>query len=109
MSVIISARIRDLRKKRGLTQSDVAEGIGVSRSVVASWETGTREPNASEMRNLCEFFSASSDYFCGRTDICTSVNIPKVYNIDLSKLNSLGKRMMFEFYEFLVNNDTYGR
>lgn len=109
MSVVISARIRELRKKRGMTQQRVAEEIKVSRSVVAGWELGTREPNALEMRNLCELFAVSSDYMCGRTDVCTTTNIPKAYNIDFNKLNSLGKRILFEFYDFLANNDTYKR
>lgn len=106
---IISSRLREMRKKRGLTQSHISEGIGISRSAVTNWELGIREPNALEMRKLCEFFSVSSDYLCGRTDNCTTINIPKVYNIDVSKLNALGKRMLFEFYDFLVQNETYAK
>lgn len=90
-----------------MTQAKVAEVIGVSRSVVASWEMGTREPNAMELRSLCELFSASSDYLCGRTDNCTSLNMPRSYNIDLTLLNSDGKRILFEFYDFLVSNEAY--
>lgn len=109
MSVIISARIKELRKKRGITQNDIAKALGISRSLIAGWEMGTREPNALEMRNLCMFFSVSSDYICGRTDSCTNMNISKTYDMDMSKLNPLGKRILFEFYDFLANNETYKR
>ncbi len=104
---IIGTRIKELRRKRGFTQAYVAHSIGVSRSSVTSWELGNREPNALDVRNLCQLFSVSSDYLCGRTDSCTTINIPKVYNIDITKLNSMGKRMLFEFYEFLAQNETY--
>lgn len=29
-----------LRKKKGLTQEEIAEDLGVSRSAVAKWESG---------------------------------------------------------------------
>jgi transcriptional regulator with XRE-family HTH domain len=36
----IGTRIRAVRRERGLTQDDLAEQVGVSRSAVAQWETG---------------------------------------------------------------------
>lgn len=36
----IGERIRRLRKERGMTQEQLAEDVGVSRSAVAQWETG---------------------------------------------------------------------
>lgn len=107
LSYIVSNKLKELRKRRGLTQAQVSYGIDVSRSTVASWELGTREPNAAELMELCEFFSVSPEYVCGLTEECTMIKIPKVYNIDLNKLNSLGKQTLFEFYNFLEQNETY--
>ena len=36
----IGTRIRAARRERGLTQDDLADQVGVSRSAVAQWETG---------------------------------------------------------------------
>jgi transcriptional regulator with XRE-family HTH domain len=36
----IGTRIRATRRERGLTQDELAERVGVSRSAVAQWETG---------------------------------------------------------------------
>jgi transcriptional regulator with XRE-family HTH domain len=36
----IGSRIRTIRRERGLTQDELAEQVGVSRSAVAQWETG---------------------------------------------------------------------
>ncbi len=36
----VGARIRQVRREKGLTQGDLAEAVGVSRSAVAQWETG---------------------------------------------------------------------
>ena len=39
-SVAIGERIRLARQERGLTQEQLAEAVGVTRSAVAQWETG---------------------------------------------------------------------
>ena len=36
----IGSRIRATRRERGLTQDELADQVGVSRSAVAQWETG---------------------------------------------------------------------
>jgi transcriptional regulator with XRE-family HTH domain len=36
----IGTRIRAIRRERGLTQDELADQVGVSRSAVAQWETG---------------------------------------------------------------------
>lgn len=39
-SQAIGERIRTARQERGLTQEELAEAVGVTRSAVAQWETG---------------------------------------------------------------------
>ena len=46
-------RLRRLRRARGLTQEDLAEATGVSRSAVAQWETG-RAGHLSRLRQIAE-------------------------------------------------------
>ncbi len=95
-----------MRKNRGYTQAEVSEQLGISRSTVTKWETGAGEPNALELKRLCEFFNVSSDYMCGRVDSFNKINLPREYNIDINKLNSLGKNMLIEYYEYLLQKET---
>ena len=48
-----SALARLARKKTGLTQREFAAHIGASRSAVATWEAGLREPSALTVSLLC--------------------------------------------------------
>jgi transcriptional regulator with XRE-family HTH domain len=45
--------VKGLRVERGLSQGDLAEGCGVSQSLVAKWEAG-REPNRAQVVLLSE-------------------------------------------------------
>lgn len=99
---IIGVRIKEVRKRRKMTQADVAEALGISRSVVAGWESNVSEPNAEELRKLRDLFNVSSDYLCGFVDEHTTYNIPESYDIDFTKLNSLGKNVMGVIFNALV-------
>lgn len=37
---VASGRVREIRERARLSQSEVAEGVGVERSTVAQWEAG---------------------------------------------------------------------
>lgn len=55
------ARLRALRVEAGLSQSDLAEKISMSRSGVSNWEHGTCEPGIEQLKKLGEILSVSVD------------------------------------------------
>lgn len=61
----LGSRISDLRKKRNMTQADLAEAIGKSTSTVAMWETGQRDPGTEAIAQLARLFKVSADYLLG--------------------------------------------
>lgn len=50
-----------LRKKRGLTQPEVAEGAGLSLRGYQNYERGLREPQLSALIALADFYDISLD------------------------------------------------
>ena len=56
---VTSATIKQLREKRGLTQSDLAERIGVSSKTVSKWETAKGLPDISLLQPLAQALSIS--------------------------------------------------
>ena len=65
---ILSERLLLLRKERKLRQSDVAEGIGIALYTYQRYEYGEREPLASVVKAIADFYSVSADYLLGRKD-----------------------------------------
>ena len=61
-------RIKDLRKEKHITQTDLAKGIHVTQQTVTAWESGRAIPNAATLDSLANYFSVSADYLLGRTD-----------------------------------------
>ncbi|MFC8276444.1 helix-turn-helix domain-containing protein [Streptomyces sp. NPDC057271] len=54
-------RVRTLRRSRDITQSEVAEAVGVGGSTVASWELGTSAPDGEKLPALAKFFGLPLD------------------------------------------------
>lgn len=61
-------RIKGLRKEKGMTQLELSEKLGVSRSCVAAWEKGDRIPDVYNLKDLVLLFDVTSDYMLGFVD-----------------------------------------
>lgn len=62
----IKLRIELLRKRRGLTQQQLAERIGVVRNAISNWENGVAFPNPRQLPLLADELSCSIDELFGR-------------------------------------------
>lgn len=60
--------LRYLRKREGLTQFQLAEKTGISRSRINNYETGIREPDFDTLGTFAEFFNVTTDELLGKTD-----------------------------------------
>lgn len=58
----VGKRLRELREKKGKTQNDVAEALGVTRSAIGAYENGIRTPNPDMMIRLAQYFGKSISY-----------------------------------------------
>ena len=54
-------RLRELRKKAGLTQEELAYKVGVHETTIRGWETTKRLPHASELRKLAAILHVSEE------------------------------------------------
>ena len=67
MSALVT-RLDELKASRKLLQKQVAEGSGIPLRTYRRYENGEREPSASTIISLADFFDVSTDYLLGRSD-----------------------------------------
>lgn len=65
---MFAQRLKELRKGRGLTQTQFAQKFNVSNGAVGMWETGKREPDIDTINRLANFFHVSIDYLLGKSN-----------------------------------------
>lgn len=59
MKYEIGSRIRKYRKELGLTQEQLAETIGVTKSRISNWEQGINRPDADILADLSKALNVS--------------------------------------------------
>lgn len=52
-----------LRDQKGLKDSDVARGAGVSKSTFSDWKSGRSDPKIDKLSKIADFFGVKVDYF----------------------------------------------
>ncbi len=60
--------IRDLRKDKGLTQTQLAQKISTTQDTISLWELGKSYPDIINLIKLSKFFGVSTDYMLGLKD-----------------------------------------
>ncbi|TLQ24680.1 helix-turn-helix domain-containing protein [Lactobacillus helveticus] len=60
-------RIKEIRKKKGLSLQQVADAVGLGNNTISRYETGKREPKLETWKKLADFFGVSVPYLQGLT------------------------------------------
>lgn len=65
---IFSKRLKELRSACGISQKEIAQKLGITRSTYANYEQGIREPDLETLKNICILFDCTSDYLIGKDE-----------------------------------------
>lgn len=63
----VGKRIETLRKSKKISQEDLAEKVGVSRTTIYKWESGTAKPNYANMQALARALETTVSFFTDET------------------------------------------
>lgn len=61
-------RIKEVRKKKGLSLQQVADAVGLGNNTISRYETGKREPKLETWNKLAEYFNVPTSYLMGLSD-----------------------------------------
>lgn len=63
---MIADRLKKLREKSGLNQTQAAEKLNLSRVNYNRYENGEREPDNNTLKSIAIFFGVTTDYLLGK-------------------------------------------
>ena len=64
-------KLVELRKKKGLTQEELAKELYVSRTAISKWESGRGVPNIESLKAISKFFCVSIDELLSTDELLT--------------------------------------
>ena len=67
--MVFAERLNELQSAHRLERRDVSSATGISKTAYHRYVTGEREPTASALTSLADYFNVSTDYLLGRTDV----------------------------------------
>lgn len=108
-------KLKKLRIEHGISQKELAQELGISRSCLANYEAGKRQPDNDMLIQIANKFQVLVDFLIDRADYknvelslqeigeCTRLkhkyqSLPLI--LDLSSLTLEGKIFIAQFYEY---------
>lgn len=101
--------LKELRKKKNLSQSQVAEALGISLRAYQNYEYNQREPNIEMLNKLADYFDVTVDKLLGRNtkeqdaidELATEFNMSALEKKIVDNYLSLPKAMRGDLMDFL--------
>lgn len=87
---IIEKRIRSLRERIGYSQIEIANMLGVNRSLIALWENGYANISLKQLIKLAYIYQVPIDYLLG---IIEEIDNYEYHYIDTMDLKSIGLKL----------------
>lgn len=107
-----SNNLKLLRKQAGLTQQELADRTGLSRSRINNYEQGIRGIEKSIAEIFADFFNVDLDYFYARSSspyddrlLETEAEMLDAYR----ELNAEGQRKVYDYVLDLINCGRYSK
>lgn len=82
-------RITKLRIEKGLSQHQLAQRLGVKRSVVSYYESGDRLPSFDVLIEMSRVFNVSTDYLLKGKDASRIIDVSELDNKDIDAVMSV--------------------
>ena len=68
--------LKMLRNEMNMSQQELADALGISKSSINMYERGERQPNFETLETIADYFNVDIDYLLGRTNKTTKIIKP---------------------------------
>lgn len=81
---LFGKRLHEIRKNSGLTQQELADRVGLTKTSICCYENGTRTPTLDTLIDLANELNVELSYFLG-TDEFVVASDDSSYGVNLAK------------------------
>ena len=74
MNMSLADKIKNIRRRKGMSQKKLGSLLGISDRAVSKWENGISKPSVENLFQLSKILNVSADYFCNTKFIIFNVN-----------------------------------
>lgn len=74
--------LRRLREYKGLTQEELAKQLNITRTRLASYEQGTRQPDLELLEIIADYFNVNMDFLLGRESSASTSDWTHILKLD---------------------------
>ncbi|MBE6135943.1 MAG: helix-turn-helix transcriptional regulator [Erysipelotrichaceae bacterium] len=98
LDLLIANNIKDLRKKHGYTQSDLANKLGYTVQAISRWEKGKSLPDPVMLYKVAELFDVDISYFYQQNHI----EIDEEQEREIKRRETIFKIVLFLVSMFII-------
>ena len=102
--MLLSQKIKNARLSHKLSQKTLSDALGVSRSTLYAWESGSAVPSVQYLRKYQELFGFQRGYF---DDALPQKTPSESISFDTSQFNADGVAALQSFYNSLLLEEEY--
>lgn len=103
---MFSQRLKELRKKEGLTQAQLANKLNIGTSTIGMYESNIRKPSYNVLKKIASFFNVSVDYLINdlndEPELGDTVNL-EYYIEHIKQLSPSERKQVEDVIDFLLS------
>lgn len=113
MPINFAERLKQLRAELGLSQSQLAEQLGVTKSRINMYERGDREPSFEMQELIADYFNVDMDFLLGKSEYRNKMQWLAQAESDqpllgkISQLNQAGREKLSDYADDLLEIPAY--
>lgn len=94
----LGQKLKEIRKRFGLSQESLAEIMNVSRQAITKWERNEGLPDVSNLQELSKVFNLTIDYLLDNDNSLPALSMKKELDKDKYEMNGKGYKQILKDY-----------
>lgn len=102
----MNTRIKEIRKSKGLTQTDFGKKIGVKGNTITNYETGLRNPSDAIIKAICREFNVNELWLrTGKGEPTSKLEEEERFALNVGKLQNTDNETLIRWVNAIAETN----